>query len=170
MVQSSKDVIEVRVGDITVSRVDVIVTAANSALAGGGVDGAIHRAAGPKLMQACHAIGGCLTGEARLTPAFELLSKWVVHAVGPIWGVSDQGESECLCSSYSQAFQLALQKQTRSIAFAGISTGVYGLPKRPAAQIAVQAMREYATKRCRIVACCFSVTDAQFYRRALEAL
>ena len=92
------------------------------------------------------------------------------HAVGPTWGGGDQGEAECLPSSYRQAFQLALEKQARSIAFVGISTGVCGLAKRSAAQIAVQAMLEYATKLDRMVACCFSVADAQFYRRAAEAL
>ena len=163
--------IDVQVGDITTLSVDIIVNAANSALVGGGgVDGAIHRAAGPRLMRACRAIGSCPTGEARITPAFELPATWVVHAVGPIWTGGAQGEAELLRTCYAQAFELALQKQARSIAFAAISTGVYGFPKQPAAQIAVQVMREFTHEFERIVACCFSGADADLYRRTLEAL
>ena len=137
---------------------------------GGGVDGAIHRAAGPELMQACRTIGGCPTGEARITPAFELPSKWVVHAVGPVWRGGRQGEAESLRGCYVQAFELALEKRARSIAFAAISTGVYGFPKQPAATIAVRVMREFECQLDSIVACCFSAVDAQLYRRTLEVV
>ncbi|MCB1873342.1 MAG: O-acetyl-ADP-ribose deacetylase [Chromatiaceae bacterium] len=150
--------------DITRLAVDVIVNAANSSLlGGGGVDGAIHRAAGPGLLAACRKIGGCPTGEACITDAFELPARWVVHTVGPVWNGGGKGEPELLRSCYRNAFSLARGRGAVSIAFPAISTGVYGYPKRDAAQIAVDSMRE-ADGFEEIVACCFSAEDAALYR------
>src|SRR5579859_7366208 len=129
--------ISVVLDDITRQRVDAIVNAANSALlGGGGVDGAIHRAAGPQLLEACRKLGGCPTGEARITPGFRLRAKWVIHAVGPVWRGGAQGEPQLLESCYRSAFSLAQAAQARSIAFPCISTGVYHYPKEDAARIA----------------------------------
>ena len=150
--------------DITRLAVDVIVNAANSSLlGGGGVDGAIHRAAGPGLLAACRKIGGCPTGEACITDAFELPARWVVHTVGPVWNGGGKGEPELLRSCYRNAFSLSCGRGAVSIAFPAISTGVYGYPKRDAAQIAVDSMRE-ADGFEEIVACCFSAEDAALYR------
>ena len=150
--------------DITGLAVDVIVNAANSTLlGGGGVDGAIHRAAGRGLLEACRKIGGCPTGEARITGAFLLPARWVVHTVGPVWGGGRKGEPELLSKCYRNAFALARERGAVSIAFPAISTGVYGYPKRAAAQIAVDSMRE-AIGFEEIIACCFSAEDAVLYR------
>ena len=160
--------IEIHVGDITALNVDVIVNAANSGLlGGGGVDGAIHRAAGPQLLAACQRIGGCPTGEARLTPGFQLPARWVAHAVGPVWSGGTQGEPESLRGCYYSAFALALENNAASIAFPAISTGVYGFPKRQAAAIAVDVMREHESRMALIIACCFSAADAAVYRQLL---
>ena len=160
--------IEIRVGDITKLEVDAIVTAANSSLlGGGGVDGAIHRAAGVSLMQACRTLGGCPTGEARLTAGFALPADWVIHAVGPIWSGGASGEPALLEGCYRSSFELALGKDVRSIAFPAISTGVYGYPKQAAAEIAVTVMHEYEPEFETIIACCFSEADAAVYRELL---
>lgn len=130
--------IRVAIGDITREAADAIVNAANAALAGGGgVDGAIHRAAGPALMEACRALGGCPTGEARLTPGFELPARFVIHAVGPIWQGGAANEDELLASCHTHALRLAREAGARTVSFPAISTGVYRFPVDRAAEIAV---------------------------------
>lgn len=133
--------------DITTLAVDAIVNAANAQLIpGGGVDGAINRAAGPRLGEAMRAVGGCPTGEARLTPGFALKAKFVIHAVGPVWRGGNAGEAALLASAYRAALALARENGCRSVAFPAISTGVYGYPLEPATRIAVATVREFATE------------------------
>jgi len=128
--------------DITSLDVDAVVTAANEGLrGGGGVDGAVHRAAGPELLAACRALGGCPTGEARITPGFRLRARHVIHAVGPVWHGGSSGEADALGSCYSRAVELAAEAGDTRVAFPAISTGVYGYPLEPAARVAVEATR-----------------------------
>lgn len=164
--------IEVVVADITTLKVDAIVNAANARLAGGGgVDGAIHRAAGPALMDACRALGGCPTGEARITPGFRLPARFVIHAVGPVWQGGARQEEALLGSCYRSALALACEHGLASIAFPAISTGIYGFPADRAAQIAVTVvMAATRPPLARVVFCCFSEEAAACHAAALGAL
>jgi len=166
-------IIRAQLGDITSLKVDAIVNAANSSLlGGGGVDGAIHRAAGPDLLQACRLLGGCETGEAKITQGFRLQSKYVIHTVGPVWRGGTCGEPEQLRSCYSQSIALAQLKAVQSMAFPCISTGVYGYPPDLAAETAVAAVREAlergSSPLSEILFCCFSESDLELYERLLD--
>ena len=155
-------------GDITTLLVDAIVNAANtSLLGGGGVDGAIHRAAGPQLLQACRLLGGCPTGEARITAGFRLPARWVIHTVGPIWQGGHGAEAHLLRECYRNSLELALQHGVRSIAFPAISTGVYAYPKAQAAAIALEVIGHYAGRFERIVVCTHGDEDTAIYQRLL---
>ncbi|MCB1328228.1 MAG: O-acetyl-ADP-ribose deacetylase [Maritimibacter sp.] len=166
--------IEIVEGDITRLTVDAIVNAANASLLGGeGVDGAIHRAAGPELLAECRALGGCPAGKARITGAHRLPAKHVIHTVGPVWQGGDAGEAALLASCYRESLTLAEAAGCRSIAFPAISTGAYGYPADQAAAIAVAEVtrwREHHDLPDRIVLCCFSADSAELHRRALAAL
>jgi len=161
--------LEIVQADITTLQVDAIVNAANSSLlGGGGVDGAIHRAAGRQLLEACRPLGGCPAGEAKITPGFNLPAKFVIHTVGPVWRGGNQGESRLLESCYRQSFELAMTYNIHTIAFPAISTGVYGYPKPDAAKIALKVMKEYEPRFDRVVACCHSREDVEIYQSAKD--
>jgi len=160
--------IRVLQADITALKVDAIVNAANeSLLGGGGVDGAIHRAAGPELREYCRGLGGCPTGEARITPGFKLSAKWIIHAVGPVWQGGEYQEPKLLANCYRNSFALAVENEVSTIAFPGISTGAYAYPKDQASKIAVMIMRDFENKFAEIIACCFSVADVKLYEEIL---
>lgn len=155
--------------DITTLEVDAIVNAANnSLLGGGGVDGAIHRAAGHELVAACRPLGGCKTGDARITPGFKLPAKYVIHTVGPVWHGGGNGEAALLQSAYRRSLEVALENNVSTIAFPAISTGVYGYPKKQAAEIALQVMREYESRFSEIIVVCFSAVDAEIYNELIQ--
>jgi O-acetyl-ADP-ribose deacetylase (regulator of RNase III) len=170
--------IEVIEADITTLQVDAIVNAANETLlGGGGVDGAIHRAAGPELLAACRALPQvrpnvrCATGQARITPGFRLPAKFVIHTVGPVWRGGEFGEPQLLANCYRESLRLAREKGVGSIAFPAISCGVYGYPLQAAATVAAREVRACVaahTLPSRIIFCCFGASIANFFRRALD--
>lgn len=161
--------LEATQGDITRQRVDAIVNAANSSLlGGGGVDGAIHRAAGRELLEACRRLGGCPTGEARATPGFRLSARWVIHTVGPVWSGGKRGEPELLASCYRRSLEVADELGIRSVAFPAISTGAYGFPGQLAAEIAVNTVRSANTEVELVRLVAFDAETFVLYRKALD--
>ncbi len=159
--------------DITTLAVDAIVNAANSSLlGGGGVDGAIHRAAGPELLHECRLLGGCKTGMAKITRGYELPAAHIIHTVGPVWNGGEAGEPELLESCYRNSLELAAENKLRSIAFPGISTGIFGYPVVEAAGIAVATTREFVqcedTSIDEVTFCCFSANDLAIYSSLLD--
>ncbi len=158
--------ITIIVGDITTLEVDAIVNAANKTLlGGGGVDGAIHKAAGKGLLEECRTLGGCETGQSKMTNAYNLPCKKVIHTVGPVWHGGNHNERELLASCYDTAMKLAEDNHLRSIAFSCISTGVYGFPKAEAAQIAIQVLTKHIEEGFdgEVIVCCFTDEDAKYY-------
>jgi len=166
--------IQIVAEDITQLRVDAIVNAANrSLLGGGGVDGAIHRAAGPELLAECRTLGGCETGQAKLTRGYRLPARWVIHTVGPIWQGGDRGEPELLAACYRNSLRVAVEQGVRTIAFPAISCGVYGYPLDQAARIAVREVRNFLAGEdgiATVYLVCFGEDVRQAYEQAMERL
>jgi O-acetyl-ADP-ribose deacetylase len=158
-------------GDITKQQVDAIVNAANSSLlGGGGVDGAIHRAAGPDLVHECRLLGSCKTGEAKISEGYRLPAKFIIHTVGPVWRDGLQGEPDLLRSCYRNVLRIAMQKNLRSLAFPSISTGIYRFPIYKAATIAIETVRQSLAETSsveEVIFCCFSESDLKIYQSAL---
>ena len=169
--------LEVLLGDIVSLDVDAIVNAANSSLlGGGGVDGAIHRAAGPALLEECrrlHARGGCETGDAKITGGYNLKARHIIHTVGPVWRGGQADEPDLLASCYRRCLEIASEREAQSIAFPSISTGVYGYPKAEAAHVAIRTVAEFAAhapEPARIVFCCFDREAQALHMQAIDAL
>lgn len=164
--------IEIVQADITTLAVDAIVNAANATLlGGGGVDGAIHRAAGPELLEACRKLGGCATGEAKVTPGFRLPARYVIHTVGPVWAGGERGEDELLARCYRASFEAACRLGVKTIAFPAISTGAYGFPVERAARIAVREVREGLVRYpdiAKVYLVCFNSQACRAYEAALS--
>ena len=164
--------IEIIQGDITKLKVDAIVNAANpSLLGGGGVDGAIHRAAGPGLLEVCRLLGGCPTGEAKITKGYKLPAKFVIHTVGPVWGVGDRHEEELLASCYQNSLAQATIHDCKTLAFPNISTGVYHFPKDKAAEIAIREVRKYLALNPvpeKVIFACFDEENLALYNSLLN--
>jgi O-acetyl-ADP-ribose deacetylase (regulator of RNase III) len=164
--------IELVLGDITKQQVDAIVNAANATLlGGGGVDGAIHGAAGPKLLEECRKLGGCPTGEARITQGYNLPAKWIIHTVGPVWHGGGRAEDKLLAACYRNSLALAEQHGIKTIAFPCISTGAYGFPYEHAATIAVEEIRKFlegGTTIEKVVFVCFLKRDCECYAQLLK--
>ena len=164
-----KDRVEILKADITTLKVDAIVNAANSSLlGGGGVDGAIHRAAGPGLLQECRLLGGCKTGQAKITAGHNLPARHVIHTVGPVWRGGEQGEPELLASCYKSSLSLAAQNNIKTIAFPAISCGVYGYPVEQACEIAMNEIIEFLSNNDSIEKVIFTCFDQNIYRAYIE--
>jgi len=167
-----KEKIQLEMGDITKLKVDAIVNAANTTLlGGGGVDGAIHRAAGPKLLKECRTLNGCPAGEAKITKGYELPAKFVIHTVGPVWHGGNKNEDKLLASCYKNSLKLAKENGIKSIAFPAISTGVYGFPSNRAADIAVNTVRKFLEKNDsieKVIFICFDEKTLLNYKNALH--
>ncbi len=160
--------IKVLQADITALHVDAIVNAANnSLLGGGGIDGVIHLSAGTELYKYNKTLGGCKTGDAKLSPGFKLPAKWIIHTVGPVWQGGASNEPELLGQCYQRTFEVAYSNDIETLAFPAISTGVYGYPKKAAATIAIDNMRQFESKFELVIACCFSEVDVELYERLL---
>lgn len=161
--------IEIFKGDITKLKVDAVVNAANSSLlGGGGVDGAIHRAAGPQLLEECKTLNGCKTGEAKITKGYNLPAKYVIHTVGPVWNGGNHNEDELLSNCHNNSLKLAVENQIRTIAFPAISTGVYRFPAERAAQIAIKTVKNFLHQFKsiqKVIFVCFDEKNEQIYRR-----
>ena len=164
--------IEIFHGDITTLSVDAIVNAANSSLlGGGGVDGAIHRASGPGLLQECKSLGGCLTGEAKITSGYNLPAKFVIHTVGPVWKGGNNNEEELLANCYRSCLRIAENMKLKSLAFPNISTGVYGFPKKQAASVAIREVKDFFSKDRKIEKIIFAIFDTEnlkIYKELLD--
>ena len=165
--------IRIHTGDVTKLAVDAIVNAANSSLlGGGGVDGAIHRAAGPELVAECRTLNGCETGEAKLTKGYRLPARYVIHTVGPVWQGGDKREAELLASCYRRSLEIARDRDCRTVAFPAISTGIYRFPKDEATKIAIGTVSDFLQQNAvpdAVTFCCFDEPMAELYRRVVAA-
>ena len=164
------------VGDITTLEVDAIVNAANSTLlGGGGVDGAIHRAAGKDLLEECRGLGGCPTGEAKITKAYKLKASYIIHTVGPIWKGGNEGEAGLLQSCYQSSLKLCLKNKIITVAFPAISTGIYGYPKEEASKVAIKTIYNFLRNKDsinfkKVVFCCFDQSTFEIYKKEIDFL